>query len=89
MSSLIIPFVFLMITMSDENGNIGQGMAPVYEGRGQCEYIKATFLNDEAASVAAEDEMDFLDVQPRAKLIAVDCEVIPLSVPFLGQSAVM
>ena len=41
-----------------------------------CLYVQTIIINDYAALLAAEEEMDYLDVEPRTQLITAECHQV-------------
>ena len=83
--NLSIPVVVLVLTLINGEGMFGHAIAPIPEGMGQCEYVKAQLIHDERVTKEIEDEMDPDDVEPRTKLRVATC--IQMKVPHKGEYA--
>ena len=85
MDSLIIPMVFLVITMFSPDEQWGQAVVPMDDGMKQCNYIKQTMINDELLTQKAEAKQKKEDIVPRITLKVVSC--MKIDVPLRGQRA--
>lgn len=72
----MLPVVLLVYTLLTIEGDYVQGLIPIEEGKAHCEYIVATFYNDEAASKKAEAVIKEKVIRTRSNHIASECFTI-------------